>query len=282
MSLRFSKMHSLGNDFVVIDAISHPVHLSAGIARHIANRKLGIGCDQILLVEAPANGASEFMFRIYNADGSESGQCGNGARCFARFVRDNGLTSNEKIVVDTSSDTRMTLTLNDDNTVTVDMGAPRLAPADVPFKAAGRQVTYDINVDDAVLSFGVVSMGNPHAVMIVDDVESAPVDSIGPSVEHHERFPERANVGFMEIVSRDHIRLRVHERGVGETQACGSGACAAVVSGRLRGLLNDHVDVDLPGGRVSVGFAGEAQPVFLRGDAVHVYDGELDTHGYDS
>lgn len=269
-------MHSLGNDFVVLDGVRQSLNIAPSLARHIADRKRGIGCDQILVAESDPDDDIDFMFRIYNPDGSESGQCGNGARCFAKYLFDNNLTDKSDIVVNTSSHTRMTLSRNLDDSVTVDMGRPRFEPGEIPFAANQTQPTYSIPLDNTALEFSILSMGNPHAVLLVDDVSSAEVDKIGSQVECHPLFPERTNVGFMQIENSKRIKLRVYERGTGETQACGSGACAAVVSGRQLGLLEENVEVNLPGGRLQVNYAGGARTVFLRGDAVHVYDGQID------
>ena len=272
MELRFTKMHGLGNDFVVFDAISQEVVLSAGQIRFIADRHFGIGCDQVLLVEPPRLPATEFHYRIFNADGGEVEQCGNGARCFARFVRDQGLTDSDTIDVGTARG-RIRLSFEADGNVRVDMGVPRFAPAEIPFDAPAESDSYSIDVAGNAVEIGVVSMGNPHAVLLVDDVTSAPVDRLGPAIEHHPRFPGRVNVGFMSIGGRDRIHLRVFERGSGETLACGTGACAAVVVGRRRGLLDEHVRVRLPGGELMVSWAGNDSPVWMSGPATRVFDG---------
>ncbi len=271
--LRFSKMHSLGNDFVVIDGVRQSLEITPALARRIADRHRGIGCDQ-LLVARPANGRGDFAFRIYNHDGSESAQCGNGARCFAHFLRRQGLTDASTIRVATHS-TEMTLDLLAGDLVRVDMGAPVFEPARIPYLAEGDGLVQSIDTGHGEIGFVVLSMGNPHAVTVVDDVDGADVAAIGAAVERHPRFPERTNVGFAEVVDRGHLRLRVFERGVGETRACGSGACAAVVAGRQLGLLDASVRVTLPGGTLAVDYAGDDASVQLTGDAVHVYDGEL-------
>ena len=275
MLIRFSKMHSLGNDFVVIDAVRQRLELGGDLARHLAERRTGIGCDQVLLAEASSEEDVEYLFRIFNADGSEAAQCGNGARCFARFLERERLSQSSAIRVATSK-SKMTLHLLDDGRVRVDMGAPVFEPGAIPFTAASGDHVHTICAGNDPFEFGVLSMGNPHAVTIVEDVQRADVAGIGPRIERHELFPERTNVGFMQIVNRSEIRLRVFERGAGETRACGSGACAAVVSGRLRGLLDEQVTVNLPGGRVEVAWRGVGEPVFLSGDAIHVYDGEIE------
>ena len=275
MKLEFSKMHGLGNDFVVIDAISQSVDLGTGQVRALADRHTGIGCDQLLLVERAQGPDADFRYRIFNSAGGEVGQCGNGARCFMRFVHDRGLTEKTDVVVETQSG-QMGLTLEDDGQVTVDMGEPRLRPADIPFVAHGRAQTYRLQVNDRELEIAALSMGNPHAVLQVDDINQAPVEHLGPAIENHPDFPERVNAGFMQIIDPEHIRLRVHERGAGETLACGSGACAAVVAGRLWDQLAPRVNVALTGGNLVVKWAGEGSPVYLTGPATQVFLGEID------
>ena len=275
MPLRFTKMHGLGNDFVVVDAIRQPVALAPEQARFLADRRFGVGCDQVLLVEPARLPGTAFHYRIFNADGSEVEQCGNGARCFARFVRDEGLTDQDVIAVGTARGP-ITLFVEPDGQVRVDMGAPHLEPADLPFDAPSRALTYPIEVAGEVVEIGAVSMGNPHAVLVVDDAAAAPVARLGPLIESHPRFPRRVNVGFMAVKGRDRIDLRVYERGSGETLACGTGACAAVVSGRLRGLLEEEVRVRLPGGELRVSWRGGDAPVWMTGPAVRVYEGTID------
>ena len=274
MSLRFTKMHGLGNDFVVVDAIRQAVSLSPEQVRCLADRRFGVGCDQVLLVEPARLSGTAFHYRIFNADGSEVEQCGNGARCFARFVRDQGFTRDDVIKVGTARGP-ITLYVEPDGQVRVDMGAPRLDPADLPFDAPARAPTYPIEVGGEVVEIGAVSMGNPHAVLLVEDVTSAPVERLGPLLEAHPRFPRRVNVGFMAVKGRDRIDLRVYERGSGETLACGTGACAAVVSGRLRGLLDERVTVRLPGGELRVSWRGGDAPVWMTGPAVTVFEGTI-------
>lgn len=275
MKLEFSKMHGLGNDFVVIDAISQSVDLDTVQVRALADRHTGIGCDQLLLVERAQGPDADFRYRIFNSDGGEVGQCGNGARCFMRFVHDRGLTEKTDVVVETQSGL-MGLTLEDDGQVTVDMGEPRLQPADIPFLAHRRAQTYRLQVNDRDLEIAALSIGNPHAVLRVDDINQAPVEHLGPAIENHPDFPERVNAGFMQIIDPEHIRLRVHERGAGETLACGSGACAAVVAGRLWDQLAPRVNVALTGGNLVVKWAGEGRPVYLTGPATQVFLGEID------
>ncbi len=275
MRLGFSKMHGLGNDFVVFDAINQSVNLSPEQLRFIADRRFGIGCDQILLVERPRNRNTDFYYRIFNADGSEVEQCGNGARCFARFVHDHGLTPKTEIPVGTAGgDIR--LYLQPDGQVRVNMGVPVLEPEDIPFLADRKQALYDIDIAGETLRIGAVSMGNPHAVLVVEDVATAPVVSLGPAMENHPRFPQRVNAGFMAVRSPREIDLRVYERGAGETLACGSGACAAVVSGRMQGLLDETVQVHLRGGDLVVSWAGEGQPVWMTGPATEVFEGTIE------
>jgi diaminopimelate epimerase len=275
MRLSFTKMHGLGNDFVVIDGFSRPVSLSVEQIRCIADRHFGVGCDQLLLVERPQAAGVDFRYRIFNADGGEVEQCGNGARCFARYVRDKGLTDKSEIAVETLGGT-IYPRIEPDGRVTVNMGVPRFEPAEVPFTAPERRSVYDLDVDGQAVQVSVLSMGNPHAVQLVPDVDAAPVAAQGPLIERDPRFPQRVNAGFMQIVDRQRIRLRVYERGVGETLACGTGACAAVVAGRQRGWLDDRVAVTLPGGTLSVAWSGEGQPVWMTGPATTVFEGMLD------
>jgi diaminopimelate epimerase len=274
MELAFTKMHGLGNDFVVIDAIHQAVELSPAQVRHIANRHFGVGCDQLLLVEAPRSPDTQFHYRIFNADGGEVEQCGNGARCFARFVRDQGLTDADVIDVGTAKGP-IRLFIEPDGQVRVNMGAPHLAPAAIPFDAPAQAPTYPLQVGGQTLEISAVSMGNPHAVLLVEDVASAPVPTLGPLIEAHPRFPRRVNAGFMAMLGRDRIALRVYERGAGETLACGTGACAAVVAGRIRGLLDERVRVQLPGGELVISWRGDDQPVWMTGPATRVFEGKL-------
>ncbi|MGM0593610.1 MAG: diaminopimelate epimerase [Pseudomonadota bacterium] len=274
MPLKFTKMHGLGNDFVVFDAINQSVQLSADQVRHIADRRFGVGCDQVLLVESPTRAGVDFRYRIFNADGSEVQQCGNGARCFARFVREKGLSDKESIVVETASGV-ITLTIEPDGQVRVNMGRPNFAPESLPFVAEAGQLRYGLAVSDETVTIGAVSMGNPHAVLQVADIERAPVQRLGPQLEAHPRFPERVNVGFMQVVDRSHIRLRVYERGAAETLACGTGACAAVAVGRHWGELDDEVQVSLPGGELTIRWAGEGEELWMIGPATTVFEGTI-------
>lgn len=274
MSLHFTKMHGLGNDFVVIDAIGQQVDLSTEQIRRLADRHFGIGCDQLLLVERPTRADVDFRYRIFNADGQEVEQCGNGARCFARFVREHGLTDKRRIAVETAGGD-IVLQVEPDGQVTVNMGVPRFAPEHIPFDAPARAGHYTVDVDGQSVELGVVSMGNPHAVLRVARVDEAPVAELGPRLEVHPRFPQRANIGFMEVLDAGHIRLRVYERGVGETLACGTGACAAVAVGRQRGWLGDKVRVDVRGGTLHILWQGEGQPVYMTGPAATVFEGSI-------
>ncbi len=275
MRISFTKMHGLGNDFVVIDTIAQPIKPSREQVRHLADRRRGVGCDQVLLVSRPASADVDFRYRIFNADGGEVEQCGNGARCFARFVRDRQMTDKDEIAVETVAGV-IRPRLEADGSVSVDMGRPRFEPRDIPFLAPARAVDYSLRVQGEVLTIGAVSMGNPHAVVRVEKADSAPVASLGPLIEAHERFPRRVNVGFMEVVDRSHIRLRVFERGVGETLACGTGACAAVCVGRSWSVLDEAVTVDLPGGRLEVRWDGQEGAVWMTGPAEAVFEGEID------
>lgn len=275
MIIAFTKMQGLGNDFVVIDAINQSFQPTREQVRFVADRHFGIGCDQLLLVERARASDADFRYRIFNADGEEVEQCGNGARCFARFVRDCALSEKDEIRVETSSGT-IVLRMESDGQVTVDMGIPRFEPEQIPFQAAERANGYPLELEGSRFSIGVVSMGNPHAVLRVDDLDSAPVARLGAAIESHPRFPQRVNVGFMQVVTREFIRLRVFERGVGETMACGTGACAAMVVARQQGLINDKVIVELPGGRLAVRWDGEGSPVVMTGPANKVFEGRIE------
>lgn len=271
MSFSFTKMQGLGNDFVVIDAVNQRVPLDAPTIRALADRRFGVGCDQVLVVE-PAQGDADFRYRIFNADGGEVEQCGNGARCFVVFVRDHGLTAKREIRVETKSGV-IVPRLTDDGLVTVDMGVPRFDARDVPFTDGTGALVEPLEVEGAQVQVSVLSMGNPHAVQLVDDVQAAPVTTQGPRIEHHPRFPRRVNAGYMQVVDRATIRLRVWERGAGETLACGTGACAAAVAGIRRGLLDSPVRVTTRGGDLRIEWQGEGTPVLMTGPAVTVYEG---------
>lgn len=268
-------MHGLGNDFVVFDAINQHIELSPEQIKFIADRHFGIGCDQVLLVEPYQGDEADFLYRIFNADGGEVEQCGNGARCFARFVIDKKLTDKNIIPVMTSTG-KITLIAQENGDISVDMGVPITQPAKIPFQAEQEQPSYPILLDNHELCIGAVSMGNPHAVLTVDNIETAPVEELGAKLESFPRFPNRVNVGFMQIVSSSHIRLRVFERGAGETLACGTGACAAVVVGILQKKLANQVKVDLPGGQLSVQWDNRNAPVIMTGAADSVFTGSIE------
>ncbi|MDD5366882.1 MAG: diaminopimelate epimerase [Gallionellaceae bacterium] len=276
MRLTFTKMQGLGNDFVVFDGVRQHVDLKPEQLRLLADRHFGVGCDQILLVERPGRPDCDFRYRIFNADGGEVQQCGNGARCFARFVHDQGLTDKREIRVETASGI-IVPRLEADGQVTVDMGPPRFEPAEIPFVADARAVTYVLDdLPDGPVELVALSMGNPHAVLETCNVDTAPVAEWGPLIEHHPRFPERVNVGFMQLLHSRAIRLRVFERGSGETLACGTGACAAAVAGMVRGLLEREVEVQTRGGRLTIRWDGEGHPVLMTGPAVSVFEGEIE------
>jgi len=276
MKLRFAKMQGQGNDFVVLDGVRQQVALDANTVRALADRHFGVGCDQVLVVEKPASGANDFLYRIYNADGDEVEQCGNGARCFARFVLEEGLTTKREIAVETRSGV-IRPKIEDSGQVTVDMGVPRFDPRDVPFVAAqAPALTYEIRVAGLPVQVSVLSMGNPHAVQLVEDVERAPVTTQGPLIERHPAFPKRVNAGYLQPLTRSHVKLRVWERGAGETLACGTGACAAVVTGIRLELLDHDVRVTTRGGDLRIRWNGDGSPVMMTGDAVRVFDGEIE------
>jgi diaminopimelate epimerase len=276
--LRFTKMQGLGNDFVVFDGVRQRVQLTPGELRRLADRRFGVGCDQVLVVEAPTRTDVDFRYRIYNADGGEVEQCGNGARCFVKFVRDQGLTGKREIRVETAGGV-IVPALADDGRVSVDMGVPRFRPADIPFLAEHEATIHPLDVDGRTVDVTVVSMGNPHAVQVVADVACAPVTTEGPAIERHPRFPERVNAGYMEVRDRANIRLRVWERGAGETLACGTGACAAVVAGIRRGLLDREARVETRGGVLVIAWAGPGAPVTMTGPATTVFEGEWEPAG---
>lgn len=272
--LKFTKMHGAGNDFVVIDGVRQEVYLTPEQLRFLADRHFGIGCDQILLVKKSNNEEADFRYLIFNADGGEVEQCGNGARCFVRFVHDHKLTGKREIVVETKSGL-ISPRLENDGRVTVNMGAPILEAARIPFDSDSGAVIQALEVKGATLQITAVSMGNPHAVTVVEDAEKADVATLGPLVENHPRFPKRVNAGFMQIVDRSHIKLRVYERGAGETMSCGTGACAAVVAGILRGLLDNQVQVATHGGVLTIAWEGVGKPVLMTGPAITVFEGEI-------
>jgi diaminopimelate epimerase len=274
MLLRFTKMHGLGNDFMVIDLVTQHAQLTPRLIRLWSDRHTGIGFDQLLVVEPPGNPEMDFRYRIYNADGNEVEQCGNGARCFARFVVDKRLTAKSDIQVETAGGP-ITLNIQADGQITVDMGAPRLSPAQIPFAAETESILCELKVEDETLQISALSMGNPHCITLVDDVDTYPVERLGPLIERHIRFPKGVNAGFMQLVDRHHARLRVFERGVGETRACGTGACAAAVAGIRMGRLASPVQIELPGGNLQIEWAGPGEPVMMTGPATRVYEGQI-------
>jgi diaminopimelate epimerase len=274
LKVKFTKMQGAGNDFVVIDGLSQPFSLNAGQIKHIANRYFGVGCDQLLVVEKTYIPDVDFKYRIFNADGGEVEQCGNGARCFVRYVVEKKLTNKTEIVVETAGGI-ITLTLQSNRQVTVNMGAPRFAPEKIPFIAAEQALTYPMQLSQHSITICAVSMGNPHAVMVVDNVDTAPVETDGPQIESHNLFPQRVNAGFMQVVNAHEINLRVYERGSGETLACGTGACAAAVSGIQLGLLQTPVTVNMRGGVLQIAWEGQNTPVMMTGPAEIVFEGEI-------
>ncbi len=274
MLVEFTKMHGLGNDFMVVDCITQNIYFSPERIQQLANRNLGIGFDQLLLVEPPYDPDKDFHYRIFNADGSEVEQCGNGARCFARFVKNKNLTHKSKISVSTKAG-KIMLYLEKDGQVTVNMGKPKFAPEDVPIKAQKEEKTYIIREQDQTFFCGAVSMGNPHCVLIVDDIDTFDVQGVGTLLESHERFPQKVNVGFMQIIDEYNVKLRVFERGVGETMACGTGACAAVAIGQIQGKLGQEVNVTLPGGPLTIRWQGPDHTLKMTGPAEHVFDGKI-------
>lgn len=273
MELKFTKMQGLGNDFVVLDGINQPVNLDQQQIRLLADRHFGIGCDQLLLVEKAA-GQADFRYRIFNADGSEVEQCGNGARCFVRYVYDHGLTQKNEIRIETLSGV-ISPKLEINGNVTVNMGKPIFEPEKIPFVAEKYALTYQLEIQGKPVTISALSMGNPHAVRVVQDIENAPVDAEGALIETHPRFPKRVNVGYMQVTDRNHIKLRVFERGAGETLACGTGACAAVVAGINLGLLDNQVTVSTRGGELTISWQGKDEPVWMTGPAVTVFEGVI-------
>ncbi len=274
MKYKFTKMHGLGNDFVLIDCINQSVQLSQEQLRYLANRRLGIGCDQILLVEKAKSNA-DFRYRIFNSDGSEVEQCGNGARCFVRYVYDQGMTQKKEIRVETLGGI-IVPKLETNGEVTVNMGVPKFEPQEIPFVAEKRMLTYLLDIGEKQIEFSILSMGNPHAVQIVEDINQSPILVEGTLIENHPRFPQHVNAGYMQVVNRKHINLRVYERGVGETLSCGTGACAAVVAGITRGLLDSAVKVSTIGGNLNIFWEEENNPVWMTGSAISVFDGEIE------
>ncbi|CAG0986630.1 diaminopimelate epimerase [Methylophilaceae bacterium] len=283
MKLKFTKMHGIGNDFVVIDGISQHVALTEAQIRRIADRNFGVGCDQLLLVEKPTGTfpGVDFRYRIFNADGGEVEQCGNGARCFVKFVHEKELTGKREIDVETARGI-ITLALQDNGQVVVNMGPPHFSPENIPFVADRLEASYALDIDHKTIRVCALSMGNPHAVQVVENIDTAPVSSQGPLIESHERFPQRVNAGFMQILDPHRIRLRVYERGSGETLACGSGACAAVVGGIRMGLLQSPVSVAMRGGELNIAWDGDHSPVWMTGPAESVFEGEIDLGAFES
>ena len=274
MKYKFTKMHGLGNDFVLIDCVNQSVNLSLDQLRNIANRRLGIGCDQILLIERTESDA-DFRYRIFNSDGGEVEQCGNGARCLVSYIYDKGMTQKKEISVETLGGIIFPkLEINGE--VTVNMGTPKFEPKEIPFVADKRMLTYLLEVNEKQIEFSILSMGNPHAVQVVEDINQSPVLVEGSLIESHSRFPKHVNAGYMQIVNREHINLRVYERGAGETLSCGTGACAAVVAGITRGLLDSRVTVSTTGGNLSICWEGDNNPVWMTGPTVSVFDGEIE------
>ena len=274
MKLKFTKMHGLGNDFVVIDAVNQPIALNREQLCLLADRHFGIGCDQILLIET-AKGRADFRYRIFNADGGEVEQCGNGARCFVRYVHDHRMSAKREIHVETLAGIIIPK-LESNGEVTVNMGAPKFEPDEIPFVAEKRARTYRLDIDGKPVEISALSMGNPHAVQLVTDIDQAPVQTEGALIEGHTRFPQHVNAGYFQLVDRHHIRLRVYERGAGETLSCGTGACAAVVAGIQRGLLESSVTVSFRNGDLGIRWEGEHHPVWMTGPAVAVFEGEIE------
>ncbi len=275
MILPFTKMHGLGNDFVVLNGLQTPIELNAEQIRFIADRRLGVGCDQVLMIETSESPAVDIRYRIFNADGGEVEQCGNGVRCIGDYLRRRSLIDGNSVTVETNSGL-VTIYLEGLDQIRVDMGVPLFEPADIPLASTQRKMQYHLSLSSAELEVMAVSVGNPHAVLLVEDIEQAPVSSIAPQIQQHSLFPESVNVGFMEIVDSSHIRLRVYERGVGETLACGTGACGAVAVGINTGRLGNEVDVELRGGNLAINWAGEGQAVWMTGPATTVYEGQIE------
>ena len=274
MLMKFTKMHGLGNDFVVIDAVTQNVRVTASMARRLADRHLGIGCDQVLVVEPPSDKTLDFDYKIFNSDGGEVEQCGNGARCLARFIRDRNLSGKNTIQVKTMNRI-ISLTINKDKLVSVDMGIPALEPSDVPIVESTKLTTYAININNEQFDISAISMGNPHAVLFVDNVESAPVSKIGQELQSHAQFPKQVNVGFAQVMNRQHLKLRVYERGAGETRACGTGACAAPVAAIQQHLADSPLPIALTGGDLQINWPGEGLPLIMTGPAVTSYHGRI-------
>jgi len=276
VQLPFTKMHGLGNDFMLLDRVQRDIPVPVAQIPALANRRTGVGFDQLLIIEPASSAEFDFNYRIYNADGTETEHCGNGARCVARYLSDQGLCNKTHIMLGMPTGSSIQCEMLANGQVTVNMGAPILHPADIPFLTAKEALTYPLLVAGQELEISAVSMGNPHAVLLVEDVNTAPVAELGPLIENHQAFPNRVNAGFMQLLDQQHIRLRVYERGAGETLACGTGACAAVVAGHLRALLSETVTVELKGGKLSISWEGGQSPVLMTGPATTVYQGHLD------
>ena len=275
MSVKFTKMHGLGNDFVIFNAISQPINITSSIARKISNRHTGVGCDQLLIVEQSTRSDIDFNYRILNHDGSEVGQCGNGARCLARYVHEQGLTNKQELTVKTIT-TELKLRVNSLDNITVDMGVPQFEPRAIPFAVSHRQAEYQFEVDNQMVNASVLAMGNPHCIQFIENIESAPVNTQGPKIESSKLFPERTNACYAQVVDRSYIKARVYERGVGETMACGSGACAIMVAARQNAVVDQNVTVELLGGPLELYWPGEGAQVEMTGPAVSVFESELD------
>ncbi len=274
MLLHFTKMHGLGNDFMVIDSVTQNVTITSDRVRKWSDRHTGIGFDQLLIIAPPSHPDIDFSYRIFNADGSEVEQCGNGARCFAKFVRDKRLTSKKHIIVETASGI-IELHVLTNNQIRVNMGKPRLQPTEIPLKVQQQATSYTLFVEQQSIEFSAVSMGNPHAVLRAEDLELAPVATLGPKIEHHPLFPNKVNVGFLEVLDRHHAKLRVWERGAGETQACGTGACAAAVTAIQNNWMDSPINIKLAGGTLTIEWDKNDSPVFMTGNAVTVYEGKI-------
>lgn len=273
MPLKFTKMHGLGNDFVLIDAVKQNIRVTSELARRLADRHLGVGCDQVLVIEPPSSKNVDFDYRIFNADGTEVEQCGNGARCLGRYVFDQRLSGKKSLRLKTQNRI-MEIESRPNHLIRVDMSAPIFEPAQIPFDANQQAILYPIEANDS-LQIAVISMGNPHAVIRVDNIDTAPVETLGKQLQQHERFPQSVNVGFMQIIDRQRIKLRVFERGAGETRACGSGACAAAVTAIQQELVDHTLTVELMGGELCIEWQGNAEPVFMTGPAETVFQGQI-------
>lgn len=274
MQTRFTKMHGLGNDFVVLDAVRQSIRLTTDIIKRIADRNLGIGCDQVLVIEPPTDRNIDFNYRIFNCDGSEVEQCGNGARCIGRYIKDQQLSGKKTLRIKTKNRV-MEITTTTKNMITANMGEPSFIPADIPLDSEQQKDLYSIDINNSSLKIAALSVGNPHAVLQVDNIDQADVETIGSLIQKHSLFPESVNVGFMQIIDRQNLALRVYERGVGETQACGSGACAAAVAAIKQGLVDKTIEIKLLGGKLTIEWQGEGQPILMTGPAETVFHGKI-------